>query len=198
MNELAIQNALWRELQTSCSLVMPNYTPARWWENDLFAVTKSGYWIEHEIKLTLSDFKADAGKAKDVRVGPLWWRDPKQERKHDLLAEKSERGPNRFFYVVPEALADQIELPPWAGLKVIHRCDLPEHEDKHKPAHGKVFTTTRVRAPLLHKGKINSDIAEHARGVCYWRFWNLRRDAETELNRRLNRCLQSEPQNVVD
>ena len=187
MNELSIQNALWRELQTSCSPVIPNYTPAKWWENDLFAIAKSGYWIEHEIKLTLADFKADAAKAMDVRAGLHLWRTGEQERKHDLLAAKSERGPNRFFYVVPESLADKIELPAWAGLKIIHRCDLPEHGTP--PAHTKVCTTTRTKAPLLHKAKISNDIIEHARGVCYWRFWNLRRNAEIELNRRLNRVI---------
>ena len=190
MNELAIQNALWRDLQTSASLVVPNYTPNRWWENDLFVVTKSGYWVEHEIKLSLADFRADAAKAKDVRVGPLWWRDPKQERKHDLLADRSERGPNRFFYVVPEELSDKIELPPWAGLKVVHRWRLHEEDDRTPPAHGRVHISIKVKAPLLHKQPINQDIADHARSVCYWRFWNLRANAETELTRRLNRAIQ--------
>lgn len=62
ITELDIQIALWKDLQSSRDLVMPNYTPKKWFECDVMAVTKAGYLEEYEIKLSASDFKADAKK----------------------------------------------------------------------------------------------------------------------------------------
>lgn len=43
MNERAIQLAILSEIRTSIVCAAPNYTPAKWWECDLWAVTKAGY-----------------------------------------------------------------------------------------------------------------------------------------------------------
>lgn len=59
-----------------------------WGEADLIALTKSGYLIEGEIKLTKSDFLADKDKKK-WKEGSEWPKDIK-----------------RFFYIVPDYLAD--------------------------------------------------------------------------------------------
>lgn len=85
-----------------------------YWECDLFIVTKSGYGVEFEIKLSRSDFKKDFTK----------------KMKHDTLStgkcikefwggEKKEitlDRPNRFYYVCPEGLIKPDEVPEYAGL----------------------------------------------------------------------------------
>lgn len=50
------------------SFVIPNYTPSGWFESDIFELTKSGYFREYEIKMSLSDFRADAVKAREKTI----------------------------------------------------------------------------------------------------------------------------------
>ena len=68
------------------------------WESDCLYITKSGYLWEFEVKVTRSDFFADAAK----------------ETKHRALLNGS--GPARFYYVCPEGLITPDECPPHAGL----------------------------------------------------------------------------------
>ena len=182
MNEHKVQNRLYRDLWNGSQLLVPNYTPAGWWECDMLQVTKSGYGIEHEIKLTRSDFMADAKKSKDDPAG--WWKfcaerkkwseenkgiamkdrppvpEQKQLNKHQLMAQGSPLGPKQFYYVTPEGLIDEGELPDFAGLKTFK-------DGRHK-------IKTVVKAPVLHKNKVSEKVLEHARGVFYYRYWNLR------------------------
>lgn len=64
MNERTIQLALFQHLRSTCVCAAPNYTPDGWWECDVWAVTRAGYGIEYEIKLSVHDFRADKQKAK--------------------------------------------------------------------------------------------------------------------------------------
>jgi hypothetical protein len=57
-----IQSRLWSNGRSAYNLMIPNYTPDRWFECDMFAITKSGYFHEFEIKLTVDDFRDDANK----------------------------------------------------------------------------------------------------------------------------------------
>ncbi|KKK93421.1 hypothetical protein LCGC14_2693070, partial [marine sediment metagenome] len=101
--ERKIQGKLISQYWSSSILLMPNYTPWQWFECDLFRVTKSLYFYEYEIKLTVSDFKADARKICSTSFwdeNGHWQRGPNRH-KHDLLRERSEKGPKRFYYVVP-------------------------------------------------------------------------------------------------
>jgi hypothetical protein len=171
VTERSIQNALfdylrWRGYLLAC----PNYTPVGWWECDLLGITKAGFAVEFEIKLTRADFKADAGKAK-VRFGMKDGRFGKivGEAKHDLLACGHEKGPNRFFYVVPDGMLSEEDVPEWAGLIA---C-LPYHGDR-------ISLVVRKEAPKLHKQKADERVIHHMSSVFYWRFWNLRRGL-TEL-----------------
>ena len=74
------------------------------WEADLVVLTASNYVTEVEVKVSLSDWRADAKKDK--------FKD-KNFAKHV----------KRFYYAVPEALYDQhlhspVEIPEYAGVLV--------------------------------------------------------------------------------
>ncbi len=99
MTERQLQQLIFYKRHAACRLVLPNYTPGGWFECDVFAVTKAGYGVEFEIKVTAADFKRDAEKTS----------------KHELLAARSERAPSRFWYVVPSGLTSPL-LPEYAGL----------------------------------------------------------------------------------
>jgi hypothetical protein len=60
-----IQQRLWINGRSAYSLMVPNYTPDRWFECDMFAITKSGYFHEFEIKLTVDDFRQDSNKKRN-------------------------------------------------------------------------------------------------------------------------------------
>jgi len=90
--------------------MLPNYTPADWWENDVIRVTQAGYWYEYEIKLSLNDFYADRRKEHSPWGKPI-------ESKHRLLAGTDGRGPRKFWFVCPWFNVIQMKhVPEWAGL----------------------------------------------------------------------------------
>lgn len=79
------------------------------WESDSLSITKSGYVYECEIKISRADF----------------FNDKKKERKHQILEGTYQLGkleknypsrPNYFYYVVPEGLVKEDEIPSYAGL----------------------------------------------------------------------------------
>lgn len=172
MNERDVQRYLWREVGSSMCLLIPNYTPAGWFECDMFAVTKAGYFYEYEIKLTVADLRADTKKrapasyesaptGSDVRLIRI---DGKQ--KHTLLAEGDERGPSLFWYVVPKDLVGPNDIAAWAGLVYINE-------------RGGMWVIKRP--PRRHRTKVSQKIVNHARGVCYYRYWQER----LKLDRRM-------------
>lgn len=186
MNEKAIQNALWSRLNLQRhSLVVPNYTPAKWWECDMFSLTQAGMMVEHEIKLTVADFRADGKKAKgfydkrdlpEAKFEERW--EVTQRSKHECLALADPNGPSRFFYVVPDGMVKVEEVPAWAGLLTFTPCP-----------HGGIprFSVERD-APKLHKQPCAESVRERALGCLYWRYWHLRTRLRTDDPR-----LTSEP-----
>ena len=179
VTEISVQTALWWDLRSSCRIVMPNYSPSKWWENDIFSITKAGYWTEYEIKMTVSDFRADSKKVREEST--FWSRTAKDlvtipaKNKHDLLASKSTDGPSRFYFVVSEKIVDKIECPEWAGLKIA------------KESYGRVYVVDHKKAPKLHNTKIDPAIEEHIKDACYWRYWNTRCDVDKCVRREINR-----------
>lgn len=159
---LDIQLALWRDLQSANQLVMPNYTPKDWWECDVMSVTKAGFWTEFEIKLSVQDFRADRKKERRKSTGV--------ENKHLALAQRI-GCPNNFYYVVPSSIADKVVIPEWAGLMTAKWGEQDEYHDYSNV----LFTSVRKKAPRLHLQKLNPEVLEHARGVCYWRMWSLKK-----------------------
>jgi hypothetical protein len=146
--------------------VLPNYTPADWWECDVFEVSAAGYFREYEVKLTRADFKVDRQKERrrwDVEAGAVRTLEP--QRKHELLAAADRRGPRQFWFVTPVGLITRLELPPWAGLI--------ELQPVGGPSSRRWATTEVVAAPRLHRQKLEGRTLEHARGVCYYRLHNL-------------------------
>lgn len=160
LSEKSIQVHLWKHLDLKkYQIVVPNYTPAGWFECDMFGVTRAGIGIEYEIKISSSDLRADQKKSAVFT-------------KHDMLAGKTplrgpsrhapyESGPSRFYYVVSDNVATD-GIPDWAGLIVVHVVA------------GKIRLVEVKPAALRHSVKVPQAVIDHMRRVCYWRFWNLR------------------------
>lgn len=156
------------------NFVLPNYTPAGWWECDVFELTDAGYWREYEVKTSVADFRRDAGKVRSKVVSEKIPDDERTGRKthrlvshtlnkHDLLAERSPKGPSAFWFVVPSGLIQAAEVPEWAGLIWVNDRG-PKHRLRWR------FTCDEVKkAPRLHKEKCPAKVVESARSTCYWR-----------------------------
>ncbi len=179
MSERAFQNALypWLAFTKAHALSCPNYTPNGWFECDMWSVTKAGYSQEFEIKLSRSDFKADAKKGPDkytlTRHGSkhpdVLKRDGLDLRtKHVRLGEADNTGPSHFYFVTPTGLVALDEVPTWAGL-----IEMREVTGWGKyPAH--LAPVVIKPAPKLHRAKVDDKILAHCRTVFYHRFWRLR------------------------
>ncbi|MEG1142057.1 MAG: hypothetical protein RSE41_06390 [Clostridia bacterium] len=75
-----------------------------YYECDLFKISKSGYTIEFEIKISLEDYKHDFTKSK------------KGVTKHELIA--TGKRTNKFFYVIPENIIPLDLIPNYCGVIV--------------------------------------------------------------------------------
>jgi hypothetical protein len=89
--------------QKGCEIVLKNLF-VHDWESDVFAI-KDGMTTEYEIKVSRSDFNADFNKI----------------QKHERLQNSEGLIPNQFYYVVPEGLIEDVEVPEYAGLIVMVR-----------------------------------------------------------------------------
>lgn len=157
MTEKTIQDELYRFRTfyggTKHQLVIPNAV-MRWGEVDLLSVTPAGFIVEHEIKISRSDFKADRRKIE----------------KHSCLSKMSlfddasdadgHCCPNYFFYVVPKELIKTEEVPDYAGLIYVGEksgwCDIVKN------------------APRLHKEKIDLPVALKLASKMMVRYWKMR------------------------
>lgn len=151
MTEADIQDTLYFvRQQDRHEAIVPNCGMVFGWEADLVSVTKAGLTHEHEIKISRSDFKADARK----------------QSKHVLLLERRARSPSGFvqipsyfWYVTPPDLLDGLEVPEYAG---------------HMTVAGRYSVKIRKQAPRLHREKITeSQLQAITRGLMY-RYWKRR------------------------
>jgi len=142
------------------SFVLPNYTPAGWFECDVFELTAAGYFREYEIKMSRGDFFNDAHKKKRIWDRRL---EANKLTKHEMLEDCRTVGPRQFWFVVPPGLVKPSEVPEWSGLFVAE-----SHKSGRPPF--SVRLKMEVEAPLLHGEKCCQKIAAHAKGVTYWRF----------------------------
>ena len=69
------------------------------WESDLLEVTKLNHFIEYELKVSRSDYLADADKKMK------FW-----------TLENGLYCPNQFYYICPEGVIQKDDLPNFAGL----------------------------------------------------------------------------------
>lgn len=92
------------------------------WESDFFCINREGYSFEFEVKVSRSDFRADFKKPK-----------------HEMFSGRQEKKflPNRFYYVVPENMIFEKDIPIYAGLIYVSK--------------GHCWIVKR--APFLHKKK---------------------------------------------
>lgn len=134
---------------------MPNFTPCGWFECDLWEVTKNGYGVEYEVKVSRSDFKADFAKQSWVRVDGR--RQPRV--KHHDLRDRQPHAPSRYFFVCPAGLLTPEEMPAWTGLIEIHKSD-----------RGYVSERLAKAAPKLHSVKVEPPVIERARLNAYHRY----------------------------
>lgn len=166
LSEFDIQNSLFSRLFQSYHHVIPNYTPLNWWECDLFAVSKDGYFVEYEIKTSAADFYKDSRKTRNFDRGLLALNNPNingEKNKHDLLASKSTLGPSRFYFVMPEGVISSDEVPDWAGIMRASKFG-------HRTCVG-----VERKAPRLHREMVNEAVIHHIQKLFYYRFWNERR-----------------------
>jgi hypothetical protein len=150
VTEHTIQRALFYGRSSSSRIIVPNYKPRGWWECDLWQLSKALRSHEYEIKLTVSDFKADALKTRKHNFG----RTP--TTKHEILATNPQRGPNRFSFAMPPELAEKVEIPEWAGLITVTELS------------AKIIK----RAPVRHNRAVPEKEINKAFVATYYRYWN--------------------------
>ena len=137
---------------------MPRYTPKDWFECDLFELTAAGYTVEYEIKISRSDFRADA--AKELRRYNWATGTHDVKHKHTKLADGT-CFPNRFYYAVPEGLIKLEEVPAWAGLIEFR----PNRKVNPTVAQDKVVKS----APRLHERKADPALRTELYRTAYYR-----------------------------
>lgn len=180
MNSKQIQNIL--RVNFNHDYVLENQF-VFYWESDYFGITKSGYVWEIEVKVSVSDFKADflknfkhrclrfnkqnlvAHENQEVfsrkKVG-MEEKNGRMVSKYEDIGEGFCRLiygkniiPNRFFYAVPSELAEKVKtlVPKYAGLLSI--------DDKNH-----IFEIKK--APLLHKEKLFEQLKTTLLSKFYW------------------------------
>ena len=108
--ELAVTEWL---LKRGHASVITHFYPCWWHECDVYSVTKAGYGIEIEAKISLADFCADFKKG----------------RKHTALAAAMRADcpigfaigvPRQYYFAVPERLINSKDIPNYAGLLYVY------------------------------------------------------------------------------
>lgn len=163
-----ITNALFWALRGASDLIIPRFTPRGWWECDVWRLTKAGFVDEYEIKLSVSDWKADTLKYKDEKFelqgDGKWGYTPGSGRnKHTLLAT-TEEGPNRFWFVTTYEISKQVVIPSWAGLMVT----------------GGTSAYVETAAPKRHGNKWNGNRAR-LMDTFYHRYWTHEAGKQSEI-----------------
>lgn len=162
LTERSIQCAIYVKWKSASRLLVPNYTPDSWFECDVFRVTDAKYFIEYEIKLTLVDFKRDTDKKRrGYEMVGRECRRLDERLKHERLTDGDPFGPFRFYYVMPDDMIRESDLPQWAGLIWAKRVS-PEYVRLKFVRH----------SPRLHNAKVAADRVRRARDVCYYRMWS--------------------------
>ena len=81
------------------------------WESDFFAISKSGYSIEVEVKISKADFKIDAEKRCFS-----WMYGTKDIKKHDHIKGDETNKPNKFAYACPPNIIELSDIDQNYGL----------------------------------------------------------------------------------
>jgi len=178
-SERRIQEQLYRYLlRKSHHEMAPNISLYEW-ESDMVSLTKAGYVHEYEIKISRSDFKADAQKYTKhivLEQGSRSLRDQELKlQKHDLLCNTNWMSkskltadnrmamsrPNYFWYVCPTGMLKDTEVPAYAGLIHMGNSDW-------------YAATVIKQAPKLHREPITSAQTMSILMTLQYRYWRLR------------------------
>lgn len=182
ITEKTIQNNLYRQLRPSFTHVFPNMAEITMYEADLIAVSRAGYAYEYEIKLTLSDFRADQKKrekhaslcgATREMAYPYAWGD---KRIIHVMADAPEDPykamrfqcyphlrPKEFWYVTHGFEIPEQEIPEYAGLM------------RYRPNRlGYLRFEVIKQAPKLKAVKVDEKRIIHATNNMLYRYWELR------------------------
>ena len=156
------------KLVAACK-VFPNVFIGQF-EADIAELTKSGYANEYEVKVTVSDFRRDEKKERvvpDIRGN---------KTKYEVL--QSGVRVNRFYYIVPEKLLTEADIPDFAGL--IYAKGLYRYYSGREKIH---FATIKI-APLLTKEKLAEKIEKGCLESTYYKFHKYRRrDFKANINK---------------
>lgn len=188
MTELDIQRRLLVD-QYRRNRCCPNYRPRDWFECDVCAITKGGFFNEFEIKISLNDFHNDARKN-----GAQCWRDGCWQiggNKHRRLAAGDVKGPKRFWFVAPKGIIPHEELPTFAGL-----IEASEWNGHNPPWN--VHLRRVVEAPTLHNTPADPRILQHMESVFYYRFHGIYSQAGWLPDEVLNRLGMSDLGRLAD
>ena len=106
MTEKQAQQAIIRKFQNQYRLMVPNVYYFSW-ESDLLCIGVTGLITEIEIKASKWDYITDFKKVE----------------KHEKLSNATDLTeiPNKFIYAVDEKFVNDIQVPDYAGLIVIHQ-----------------------------------------------------------------------------
>ena len=130
------------------------------WEADFFVVTKSGYGLEFEVKVSRSDFFADKKKElKHLTLSTKKMHGSHQVNENGKLVTKIKEMdiplaiPNRFSYVTPIDLIKPEEVPEYAGLFYVSEYNQ---------------LIVKKQPPYLHREKLNYDRYLCDKFYYYW------------------------------
>lgn len=128
MNSKFIQSAVQKWLYDKSNIYQAtNYCRSGYFESDILAVTPAMIVTEIEIKVSVSDYKADFKKTH------------KHYRMQNPLANVNWKTPNRFFYACPKGMLNVSSgIPSYAGLLWVDELGVVE---------------LVKQAPVLHKNK---------------------------------------------
>lgn len=163
-SERAIQNAVYLYCRMSRhELAVPNSCLFAW-ESDVVSVLRSGFIHEFEVKVSRSDFLADARKDRArYLVEPV---------RKGYFADYAVARPNYFTYAVPEGLVTADEVPEYAGLIYVRR-----REQAGVGESGLIFEyfVREVKAPRrLHSDKIQPRQLQQLARALDTRYWRQR------------------------
>jgi len=108
--ELAVTEWL---LERGHASAITHFYPHWWHECDVYSITKAGYGIEVEVKISASDFRAEF----------------KKKRKHECLAAAMKADcpigfaigvPRQYYIAVPQNLVSADDVPDYAGLLYVY------------------------------------------------------------------------------
>lgn len=159
MNERMIQNALY-QFRTSHPVMVPNIQMA-WGESDFLSVNRGGMVYDHEIKISMADFKADFSNRSVMKWNKHW--------EFGRSAPTTNHLPNYFLYVAPAHLLTIHDVPQYAGL--LHWQPATDGYERHYPFG---YITLVKKPPRIHDRKIDQETTQQIARSMMLRYWTMR------------------------